>query len=94
MSTREESKEAFEDDDMLVGVDDDSMTGEDDSSVAKLSVAKKETKAVAIIRVILFVALVALAIAISLTAYFENRNAEVEEFKNMFEGHALKVSES
>lgn len=91
---REQSKDTIEDDEMLVGVDDNSMTGDGESSVANLSIAKKETKAVAVFRVILLVALVALAVGVSLIAFFFSKNGEIEDFETTFEGHALKVSAS
>ena len=92
MSSKDERRDTLgDDDDVLVDVDDDSMTGEGDSSVANLSIAKKETKAVAFFRVILFVALIVLAVGVSLVAYFASRKGEIEDFENTFEGHALKV---
>ena len=48
----------LEDEDALVDVDDSSMAGEESVS---LSIAKNETRVVAIFRVILFVVLVAVA---------------------------------
>lgn len=92
MSSKDEMRDTLEDDDVLVGVEDDSMTDEGGSSVANLSIGKKETKAVAFFRVILFVALVVLAIGVSLIAFFASKQGEIDDFENTFQGHALKVS--
>lgn len=92
MSSRDDMRDTLEDDDVLVGVEDDSMTDEGDSSVANLSIGKKETKAVAFFRVILFVALVVLAIGVSLIAFFASKQGEIDDFENTFQGHALRVS--
>ena len=78
----------LEDEDALVDVDDSSMAGEESVT---LSIAKNETRVVAIFRVILFVVLVAVATGASLLAFFDTKNDEMEDFEASFEGHAAKV---
>jgi len=81
-------------DSMVVDMDTDSTATQDDerSSVQKPSLAKKETQVVTVFRIVLFSVLLALTIAVSVTALALTRREEQEEFEASFQANALKVS--
>jgi len=83
-------------DSMVVDMDmdtDSTATHDDErSSVQKPSLAKKETQVVTVFRIVLFSVLLALTIAVSVTALALTRREEQEEFEASFQANALKVS--
>lgn len=81
------------DDDDDIDVDDSMISeqAEDDRQSHQPTLAHNETKVVSLFRIILMLVLVVTAIAVSLLAYFENRNGEIDDFEETFESHAQKV---
>jgi hypothetical protein len=65
---------------------------DNDDTTTHVAIGKEETKAVSAFRLVLLVSLLAVAICISVGAYFLARYGEQEDFENTFESHANKVS--
>lgn len=80
-----------DDSDAIVEIGDDSTVG-DAPSMGETSLAKNETKAVYLFRILLMIMLISTALAVSLTAFFLIRQGEQDDFESAFEGHASKVS--
>lgn len=66
----------------------------EDESSEKIALAKRETRAVLGLRVLVFVVLLLAAVAVSFIVYFITTSSENEEYKTQYEGAVNQISEA
>ena len=65
-----------------------------DESSEKMTLAKKETRAVLGLRLLVFAVLLVAAIAVCIIIYFITSGSEEEEYKTQYEGAVTKITEA
>ena len=68
--------------------------GDSSTSQEKMELAKKETRVVLGLRVLVFVVLILAAIAVSLIVFFITSNSEEDEYKTQYEGAAKQLMDA
>jgi class 3 adenylate cyclase len=97
MSSRSDSSDSIEDVTHMSkegSTSNGTSTAEPSRAIPKDQLAENETRAVFKLRVLVLLALLLAAIAVSLVVYFITSNSEEDEFQGQYEGHATKVLES